>query len=85
MGRQSLYLTDDGGREELQGAASGVGELPGVREGLVEGVTGCELPNPARSEEGENGSRWIWKRRGQQSQGVYDGVSREGRAKDLTS
>ena len=45
MGRRSLYPEDDRDREELQGEAVGLGALPGMREVLVEGVTGCAPPN----------------------------------------
>ena len=46
--RQSLYLTDERGGEELQGEAEGAGSLTGVREGLGEGVTGYAPTNPAQ-------------------------------------
>ena len=55
-GRQSLYPEDDGDGEELQGATVGVGELPGVREGLGKGITGCAPPNPARRGEWGTGA-----------------------------
>ena len=54
--RQSLYPAGDGGREELQGATVGAVELPGVWEGLGEGVIGCAPPNPTWHSKGGTGS-----------------------------
>ena len=84
-GRQSLYSEDERGGEELQGLTKGAGELPRVQEGLGEGVTGCEPPNPARRGKGWSGTGRKWRRKGQQYQGVQDGGSGEGRAEALTS
>ena len=44
---------------ELQGEAAGAGALSGVREQLVEGVTGCAPPNPSRHGKREDGAGGI--------------------------
>ena len=84
-GRQSLYLADDRGGEKPQGEAAGAGELPGVREGLGEGVTGCAPPNPTRHREGGTGEEGRRRRRGRQAKGAQDGVLDKGRADILPS
>ena len=63
-GRLSLYPEDDKGKEEIQGDTAGVGELPRVREGIDEGVTGCAPPNPARRGKGGTGTGGQLRRRG---------------------
>ena len=83
--RQSLYPEDDRDMGETQGATSGAGELPRVREGLGKRVTGCAPSNPARSGEGGTGAGGKWRRRGQQAHDLQDGVSGKGRDKALTS
>ena len=55
---RSLYPADGGVGEELQGETVGAGELPVVREGLSDGVTGCVLPNPKWRSKVETRSGW---------------------------
>ena len=48
VGRISLHTEDDSRGKYFQGDTAGMGDLPGVREGTGEGVTGGAPPNPAR-------------------------------------
>ena len=48
MGRISLHTEDERRGKYFQGDTAVMGDLPGVREGTGEGVTGGAPPNPAR-------------------------------------
>ena len=58
----------------IQGEAAGACALPGLREGFGKGVTGCAPPNPSRRSEGGTGAEGRRIIRGQQAQGVHDGI-----------
>ena len=56
-------MVDDWGGKKFQGETLGTGDLPGVREGPGEGVTGGAPPNPEQSGErgvGAGVRRGIW-------------------------